>query len=137
MEFIYNYKKELKKYLNTYDDIESEEFCYDGNGKDVYYNLFFKPVNLIFYCEDDSYSGDILAIFEYKSIYIVAYGNFGSCNICDPWEGNTLLELKDGIEDIFSRLEYYKNIDDIQIYNYYSDDVVNKLIEFKENKNKQ
>lgn len=129
---MYDYKCQLKQYLNMYySDNLDETIGFMGNGKTIYYNLFKFPVERIFYCEDESYSGDVLVIFKYNNIYIVGYGNFGSCEICDMWEGiKTLHELRHSIENVFSRLQYYDSVDCIE-YDFCSEYIIDKFDEFK------
>lgn len=127
------YLQQLKTYLTQYseNDIDNS-FGFKYNSKGVYRNLFEPPVKRIFYASENFYSGEIMVIFEYKNIYIVAYGNFGSCDVCDQWESITnFSEIKSGLEGIFARLQYYNSLDEIVLYNCYSDDIRQRFCEFK------
>lgn len=127
------YIQELKTYLKQYSANDIDDlFGFKYNSRSVYSKLFEPPVERIFYAFDKFYSGDLMVIFEYKNIYIVAYGNFGSCCICDIWESITSLsEVKSGLEEIFARLEYVYSLHDIELYNCYSEDIRQRFYDFK------
>lgn len=127
------YLQQLKTYLIEYSENDIDHsFGFKYSSKGVYRNLFKPPVKRIFYACEDFYSGDIMVIFEYKNIYIVSYGNFGSCCVCDTWESITnFSEIKRGLEEIFARLEYYNSLDEISIKNYCSDDIHKRFCDFK------
>lgn len=132
-DFFTEYIKEIRKYFNIYEDRKiNEKNEFGSSGKSVYYNLFKEPVNRIFYCSEPEYSGTILVIFKYKGIYIVSVGSFGSCHICDSWEGiDSLDELQIDLERVFSRLQYYTSIDQIKLDYIYSPYIKKKFEDFK------
>lgn len=125
---------ELRRYLNTYNEKDFDELFrgFLKNGKSVYYDLFKEPVNRVFYCCENDYSGSIFVIWEYCGIYIVSHGFFGSCGVCDPWEETESLDiLMDKLERVFSSLEYYNSIDQIELHQYYADYIIKKFYDFK------
>lgn len=128
-----NFQIELRKCMNMYTEKDFDDtYGFFGSGRSIYYNLFKEPVKRLYYYSEEFYSGSIIVLYEYKGVYIVVYGSFGSCHVCDSWEGiNNLQELRSELETVFARMEYYNSIDEIRVHTFYSDEIRSNFNEFK------
>jgi hypothetical protein len=109
-------KINLKNELNSIEYIEDN--CYSMF--DLPRVLFNNNVKILQnFNEDDSYEGNACYIYEYENYYFTITIEFGSCDFCDSWIGNSKDDHESTIDYIFNEIELITDLWKIQIgYNY-------------------
>jgi hypothetical protein len=96
-----------------------------------YSHLFKNPVRKIFYWSEENWDGGLFVVYSYDSkkygtIFIYSYGNFGTCEMCDPFPRTQELS-----EKFFDSLVACNNLNDIILHEYSHPDLVEKFNKFK------
>lgn len=118
-----DFKSIFRQYLVRYTDNEgfTEHYGYCGNSCSVYSNLFYEPVERIFYWREEDWQGSLFVVYRLRiqdsaDCYAYVMGYFGSCSGCDYIEGTKHAhELNLKVKNIFNDIQFTKDIQSIEL----------------------